>query len=53
MIWGNGTGGTSFYATANIPNNRDVSVPVYARVPAGQDVRAGSYADNVSVTVNF
>jgi spore coat protein U-like protein len=53
VVWGNGTSGTSFYATTNIPNNRDVSVPVYGRVDAGQDVRAGLYGDYVSVTVNF
>ena len=52
-IWGNGTSGTSFYVTSSIPNNRDVSVPVYGRVVSGQDVRAGAYADSVSVTVNF
>jgi spore coat protein U-like protein len=53
VVWGNGTAGTSFYVATAIPNNRDVSVAVYARIPPGQDVRAGSYADNVSVTVNF
>ena len=53
VIWGNGTGGTSFYVTGSIPNNTNVSVPVYGRVDPGQDVRAGIYGDFVSVTVNF
>jgi spore coat protein U-like protein len=53
VIWGNGTSGTSFYYTSSIPNNRDVSVPVYGRIAPSQDVRAGIYTDNVSVTVNF
>ena len=53
VVWGDGTGGTSFYVTASIPNNIDVSVPAYGRVDAGQDVRAGAYADHISVTINF
>ena len=53
VIWGNGTGGTSSYTSTNIPNNRDVSVPVYGRINPGQDVRAGIYGDFLTVTVNF
>jgi spore coat protein U-like protein len=53
VVWGNGTSGTAFYFTTSVPNNTDVSVPVYGRVDPGQDVRAGSYGDHVSVTINF
>jgi spore coat protein U-like protein len=53
VVWGNGTGGTSYYWSSSIPNRTDVSVPVYGRINPGQDVRAGTYADNVSVTINF
>ena len=52
-VWGNGTSGTSYYVTSSIPNNTNVSVPIYGRVDPGQDVRAGAYGDFVSVTVNF
>lgn len=52
-IWGDGTGGTSTYTNANPTNNADVIVTVYGRVPAGQDVTAGSYSDTVSAVINF
>jgi spore coat protein U-like protein len=51
--WGDGTGGTSVYSIANPANNQDVSVPVYGRVPALQDVSAGLYADAIVATINF
>ena len=52
-IWGDGTGGTSVYSDPNPPKNIDVNITVYGRVPAGQDVSAGSYSDTVSATINF
>lgn len=52
-IWGDGTGGTSTYTNALPPNNSAVNVTIYARIPANQDVRAGSYSDNVTATINF
>ena len=52
-IWGDGTGGTAVYSRANPPNNSNVNVTIYGRVPAGQDVSAGSYSDTVSATINF
>jgi spore coat protein U-like protein len=53
QIWGDGTGGTAVYSRNNPPNNSDVTVVVYGRVPADQDVSAGSYSDTVSATINF
>jgi spore coat protein U-like protein len=52
-IWGDGTGGTSVYTNANPPNNSNVSVTIYGRIPAQQDVSAGSYTDTVSAVINF
>jgi len=52
-IWGDGTGGTSLYTNANPPNNNNVSVTIFARIPAQQDVSAGSYSDTVSAVINF
>jgi len=52
-IWGNGTGGTSVYTDTNPPNNTNVSVTIYGRIPAQQDVSAGSYSDTVSAVINF
>jgi spore coat protein U-like protein len=51
-IWGNGSGATETYFNRNPPNDW-VIVPIYGRITAGQDISAGSYADTVTVTVNF
>jgi len=52
-IWGNGTGGTSVYTLANPANNTNINVTIYGRIPAQQDVSAGSYTDTVSAVINF
>jgi spore coat protein U-like protein len=52
-IWGDGTGGTQVHQSANPPNNKDVTVTIYGRIPAEQDVRAGSYFDVLTVTIDF
>lgn len=46
-IWGDGTGGSSVYATLG----GNAQLTVYARVPAGQDVPSGSYADDLTITI--
>lgn len=51
-IWGDGTSGTAVYSRNNPPNN-NVNLTVFGRVPAAQDVSAGSYSDTVSATINF
>ena len=53
VTWGDGTGGTQFFLLANPQNGQSVAVPVYGRVPAGQDVSAGSYTNTVTVTIFF
>lgn len=53
VIWGDGTGGTQTYSNGNPPNNRNVVVPVFGRIPAGQDVRTGPYSDTVTATILF
>ena len=52
-IWGDGTGGTGTYFINNPPNNQDVVLTVYGRVPAEQDVPVGAYTDSVVVTVEY
>ncbi len=52
-IWGDGTGGTQVYSNANPPNNTNVTVTIYGRIPASQDVSAGSYTNTVTATINF
>ena len=52
-IWGDFSGGTSGHYDRDPPNNAPVEVPIYARIPAGQDVQAGLYGDYVTVTINY
>jgi spore coat protein U-like protein len=47
--WGDGSAGTREYVAAT--SNADVTV--FGRIPAGQDVSAGTYTDVVTVTFNF
>jgi spore coat protein U-like protein len=50
-IWGDDS--ASDYHVGNPPNNKDVTLTVYGRITAGQDVSAGSYSDSVTVTVQY
>jgi spore coat protein U-like protein len=52
-IWGNGTGGTGVYRRNNVPLNQNISVPVFGRIPAGQDVRGGNYTETITAIINF
>jgi spore coat protein U-like protein len=52
-VWGDGTSGTAVYSRANPPNNSNVNLTVYGRVPAGQDVSAGTFSDTVTAVINF
>ena len=51
-IWGNGTGGTSFFSDSRIGDTA-VVLTVYGRISPWQDVRAGAYSDSVVAEVNF
>ena len=53
LIWGDGTGGTSVYGPVDPPNGVNVNLTVYGRIPAGQDLTAGAYADTIVATINF
>jgi spore coat protein U-like protein len=52
-IWGDGTGGTQAYSDPNPPNATNVTVTIYGRVPAGQDVSAGTYTNTITATIIF
>ena len=49
--WGSGTGVGQTITGA--PSKAARTFTVFGRVPAGQDVPAGSYADTVVATINF
>jgi spore coat protein U-like protein len=53
QIWGDATGGTVHYGLAVPPNNVDVLVNIYGRIPAGQDKTPGNYTDTIVATINF
>lgn len=53
QVWGDGTEATEYHIDADPPDGTPVSVTIYGRVPARQDVPAGAYADSVVATVNF
>lgn len=51
--WGFSVGIDTVSRTLDVPNRGTASAnfPIYGRIPAGQDVRAGAYSDQVQVTV--
>lgn len=51
-VWGDGSNGTSSYVVPFVLLT-NTPLPVYGRIPPGQDVRTGSYSDTVTVVVNF
>ena len=54
IIWGDGSGGTQAYFINNPqPNRRDITVPIFGRIPPSQNVGVGSYSDTITVTLNF
>lgn len=51
-IWGDGTGGTVTRNTFAF-RNRPRTLTVYGRIPPGQDIPAGSYAETLTVTITW
>jgi spore coat protein U-like protein len=49
MIWGDGTSGTVIVSDSAIGG----IYTVYGRIPANQNLPAGTYTDSVTVTLNF
>ena len=52
-IWGDGTGGTQVYTDTSTRRNQNVTVTVFGRIPATQDVSVGTYTNTVTATINF
>jgi spore coat protein U-like protein len=49
IVWGDGAGGTGVGGGTG----GNVNLSVYGRIPAGQNLPAGSYGDTIVVTVEF
>jgi spore coat protein U-like protein len=49
IIWGDGTSGTMLVGTTGT----SATYAVYGRIPAAQDLPAGSYNDSITVTLTF
>jgi spore coat protein U-like protein len=52
QIWGDGTSGTQKFS-ATTSNNQTLNLPIFGRMPAGQDVSVGIYSDTIIATINF
>lgn len=52
-VWGDGTGGTGVQSGTQTLGTTNVTYTVYGRIPARQDVAAGSYLDTITVTVSY
>jgi spore coat protein U-like protein len=52
-VWGDGTSGTSRYGPTSPVSGSPVTVSIFGRVPAGQNVSVGSYGDTIVATILF
>jgi spore coat protein U-like protein len=53
-VWGDGSGGTQVVTVGDSgPPGNPVTVTIFGRVPAGQWVAAGTYADTLVLTIEF
>jgi len=54
-VWGDGSGTTTLVSDQRtlIVGSNISNYTVYGRIPAGQDVAAGTYLDTIVVTVNY
>lgn len=51
-VWGDGSGGTNV-RTALVTRDTPLTATIYGRIPARQNVSAGSYSDLLTVTVTW
>lgn len=51
-IWGDGGSSSSIF-TGEVTSASPLNTTIYGRIPAQQNVRAGTYSDIITVTVDF
>ena len=52
-IWGDGTRGSQIWSAPNPAVRTRINVPIYGRIPAGQNVGVGGYGDTLTITINY
>ena len=52
-VWGDGTQGSHIWSTRTPAVRTRIDVPIYGRIPGGQDISPGSYVDTLMVTINY
>jgi len=52
-VWGNAAGNGTVHYGPVVGLLTDVTIPIFARIPARQDAAVGSYSDTVVVTLNY
>ncbi len=52
-IWGDGTQGSQIWSAPSPAVRTRINVPIYGRIPAGQNVGVGSYGDTLTITINY
>jgi spore coat protein U-like protein len=52
VVWGDGTQGTMIVSN-KVHKNKPWITTYYGRIPAGQDVSAGTYSETLSVTITW
>jgi spore coat protein U-like protein len=50
-VWGDGSAGTSTVFLRKVNRNHPVTTTIYGRIPPGQNVSVGSYAETLTVTI--
>ena len=53
IIWGDGTSGTQVLTFTPVPGNINLTATIYGTIPAGLDVRPGTYNDTIQATLDW
>jgi spore coat protein U-like protein len=53
QVWGDGTGGSGARTVSSPVDGQRYTLTIFGRVPARQNVPAGSYSDSLVVTIDF